>query len=454
MAQGMFLNQSEVGASLLRSTAIRQTLLLFAVFALFTSMAWLATYWMVVRDTNGLVESRLETLIDDAVSAIERGESLPSAGPSQYLALITPSKERQGRLPEDVSVADRASGLYQLETAVGSGQTDYVVLVKEAAGARLIAAENVERLEETTDIFLAGLQIALLTSLMATFVAGFLIARRNQNRLNRISSTLAKVSQGELDSRIQLSGPTDDLSLLADRIDETTSRLETTMTQMRVQTANIAHDLRTPLARLRALLENAYTTLAERQQPVASQTLSDALDQIDHIVGTFNALLRIASVESGEKRSSFVTVELSELIHTVTETFGPVIEDKGQTLQVLQDQPAKIVGDPDMIIQLLGNLLQNALRHGAPNQIITLRAEGTRLSVTDQGPGIPESDRVRVLQPLYQLDRQRQGEGYGLGLSLVTAISALHEAMLQLDDGPTGVGLTVTVVFPSNTQNY
>ena len=444
----MFSNQSDIAQPLLRSSAIRQALILFVVFAIITTVAWLGTYWFVIRDTNRLVEIRLERLIEDIAAANDKGAPLPEPGPGQHWAQWQPNGETQGALPADLSITGKNTGYYRLESSIDSSQTDYVVLIREAGGSKMVAAENVESLEEATDIFLAGLQIALFSSLMATFFAGLWIARRNQTRLDKISHALALVSKGQLDSRINLTGPEDDITLLAKRIDTTTTRLETTMTQMRVQTANIAHDLRTPLARLRALLEERHTALIEHKVPVREEVLGVALDQIDQIVSTFNALLRIAHIESGERKSSFVPIALNELLNNVKETFEPVIEDQGQTLTVKKIQPARIMGDPDMLIQLLGNLIQNALRHGSREQKICLVAEKSQISVTDQGPGIPFDERERVLLPLYQRENQRQGEGHGLGLALVNAICILHDAELSLTNRRDQTGLIATVQFP------
>ena len=125
-----------------------------------------------------------------------------------------------------------------------------------------------------------------------------------------------------------------------------------------------------------------------------------------------------------------------------------MIEDRGQTLQVALTDPVQISGDSGMIVQLVGNLIQNAMRYGADGQTISLSVHGARLSLTDQGPGVLIDQRENVLQPLYQLEQQRQGEGFGLGLSLVKAISDLHDAQLSLTDGADGVGLNVTIQFP------
>lgn len=431
----------------LRSSAMRQTLVLLLVFALITTVAWLGTYLMVIRDTNQLVQQRLDALVASAVNSLQHGNPLP-AQPGHFLAIEQAGVVISGQLPAEFSPTGKAPGYHHLESTTDLKRTDYVILIHNTDTHRIIVAENVEQLEEATDILLAGLQFSLVAALLAAFVAGVAIARRNQSRLSNISHVLTSVAHGNLHSRVKDTGSGDDLSLLAGHINDTIARLEATMAQMRVQTANIAHDLRTPLARFRAVLEERYLALTDHNEPVTADALTDALKQVDRIVDTFNALLRIARIESGDQKSSFIAVALDDLIDRVEDTFGPVIEDRGQRLNVIKHHPATITGDPDMIIQLLGNLIQNALRYGTPRQQITLSAEGTTLVVCDQGPGIPLAERERVLQPLYQQEQQRQGEGFGLGLSLVNAICQLHEAQLTLAPGPQNKGLQVAVNFP------
>ena len=140
---------------------------------------------------------------------------------------------------------------------------------------------------------------------------------------------------------------------------------------------------------------------------------------------------------------------MSLLVDDIVQAFGAVVEDAGHTLSVtVKDQPVKVKGDRQLLVQLLGNLMQNALQHGAMGQAIDLTVDGHEVTVTDQGPGIGPTEREKVLQPLYQGEQSRQGAGYGLGLSIVRAIADLHDADLRLEDGPEGKGLAVKLVFP------
>lgn len=418
--------------ALLSLSTVRQTLWLLSLFAVISACAWGGTYWLVKREMLGSVDARLASRMQAAETALEAGDGLPAAGPGETVGFA----RRPWR-----------DGFQTVDTRA-TQNLEFRFLVKTTAHGRIVLGENTERQEELRDILAGGMQVTLLGTLFATFLVGLWMARRGQRRMGTISAGLAQVAQGRLDTRIVLDGKRDDLSVLADRINTTTERLDQAMTQMRVQSSNIAHDLRTPLARLRAQLEASLMALTERGRPVEPEDIGRALEQIDHITGTFDALLRLARIESGAGRAAFASVDLGRLVEHVAETFGPVVEDTGQTLKLDIDGAAQIAGDHDLLVQLAANLLQNAMRYGPTGQTITMRAHGCGFSVTDQGPGIPPSERGQVLEPLFQSETTRQDAGFGLGLSIVRAISELHDAELSLSDGPDGRGLEVQVRFP------
>ena len=402
------------------------------VYSLISIFAWGGTYWLVQREMFRVVDVRLSERMDAATKALKLGLPLPPTGEGET-ATLTEDRSRSGFWTDPEQGAE----------------TRY--LQRVTPEGVILLGENTERQEELRDILAVGMQLSLLGCLMAAGVAAVLMARRAQKRLNSVTKGLAEIARGDLSRRIQIDGQ-DDLSLVAGRINATADRLERAMADMRVQSSNIAHDLRTPLARLRAEIETALISLVEEQRSVTEADLSEALTQIDRIAGTFEALLRLSQIESGMSRAGFVSVCLEELIDGVAETFGPVIEDEGQYLKLEISAPATIQGDKSLLIQLVANLIQNALRHGAAGQSITLRCHDGQLSVGDEGPGIPLDDRKRVLQPLFQRETARQSEGYGLGLSIVRAIVELHRAELTLADGDLGKGLTATVRFPDPTK--
>lgn len=428
----MFLSRF---SGLLQRSALRQTLALLALFLAITLAAWGGTYWLVQREMTQAVDARLSARMADALAALDMGAVLPPPGDGQSAAL----SPAEGADPD---------GFFNTEGPHKHGD-DYRFLSRLTPQGRVVLGENVERQEELRELLATGMQGTLAVTLLATLAAGLWMAQRGQRRLNVVNAGLAEVARGRLDTRITLEGPRDDLSRLAGRINATTARLDQAMTQMRVQSSNIAHDLRTPLARLRAQLERSLLALVEQDRPVRADDLGVALEQIDRITGTFDALLRLARIESGAGRAGFAPLDLGTLAEQLAETFGPVVEEAGQCLTLRCCDPARITGDADLLVQLGANLIQNALRYGPAGQEITLEVQGPRLVIRDQGPGIPLAEREAVLQPLYQSDTTRQEEGFGLGLALVRAIAELHAARLSLSDGAGGRGLTVTLEFPA-----
>ena len=401
-------------------------------YSLISVLAWGGTYWLVQREMFRVVDVRLADRMDAASKALERGLPLPPTGEGET-ATLTQDRSRLGFWTDPQQGAE--TRYMQRVTPEGT----------------ILLGENTERQEELRDILAVGMQLSLLGCLMAAGGAAVLMARRAQKRLNAVTKGLAEIARGDLSRRIQIDGQ-DDLSLVAGRINATTDRLERAIADMRVQSSNIAHDLRTPLARLRAEIETALIALVEEERSVTEADLSEALKQIDRITGTFEALLRLSQIENGMSRAGFVPVSLEKLVDNIAGTFGPVIEDAGQFLKVEMRAPATVHGDSSLLVQVLANLIQNALRYGPKGQIITLRCYDRQLSVCDEGPGIPVEDRARVLQPLYQMEAARQGEGYGMGLSIVRAIVDLHRTELTFADGDHGRGLTATVRFPKPTK--
>lgn len=413
---------------------MRQTALLLALFCAISLAGWGGTYWLVRSEMMRMVDNRLEMRMAEAAAAVAQGAPLPEPAIGQTASFVT---------------IDRPDGFSTRDLGRGGRETRF--LLRTVGGRQILLTEDIEAQEELRDILEAGVQLSFLATLVATLLAGAWMAQRGQRRLNTLSQGLARVANGKLDQPIELDG-NDDLALLAGRINLSSERLNAAMMQIRVQSSNIAHDLRTPLARLRAALETSLIEAEEKGQAISPDVLEEALDQIDRITGTFEALLRLSRIESGAGRAAFQRLDLAQIVEDVRNAFGPVVEDEGQALEIRVRDVEPIKGDRDMLVQLIANLIQNALRYGAPDQTIRLQLHGRRLVLSDEGPGIPFEDREKVLQPLYQGEATRQGAGFGLGLSLVRAICELHGAELVLSDGPNGKGLTVTVSFPSLTD--
>jgi signal transduction histidine kinase len=256
------------------------------------------------------------------------------------------------------------------------------------------------------------------------------------------------VAEGDLAARVNPLRDRDDLDALAMRVDDTTAQLDRLMRQTRDFSANIAHDLKTPLTRLRIRLETALT--AELETGESADQIGAALEQTETVIGIFDAFLRIAKLESGATKAEFVPLKLADLAAEVTAAYGPVIEDAGRIFSAEVDPQAQITGDRILLIQMLANMIENAMRHTPEGTSLRLVARDGVLGLADDGPGIPEDEHDKVLQPLYRLDKSRTGEGAGLGLALVRTIAELHGATVVLSPDPaTGRGLFIRAEFPT-----
>jgi len=439
----MFLSRAR---RLTQQSTVRLALGLILVFLMVTAVAGALTFFFVQQEVNRMADARLTAQADLIEAAIAQDGDLPDPAVGQQYLVITDNGEI-GSLPFETP--DRRDGAYFYDR---QGPEFRYLIRTLPSGERVVISENAERQDELLDTLLGGLFAALGGILVIGIIASLWFALRSQRRLDLISAGLGKVAQGDLNARITLPGRADDLSQLAGRINATTDRLSQSMEQMRVQSSNIAHDLRTPLARLRAGLETSLNDLALHEKPVAEDTLETALEQIDQLVATFNALLRLSRIESGAGKSAFKTVDLGDLAEHLSDTYRPVVDDCGQSLVLEITEPAQVLGDWDLLVQLLANLIQNALRYGEEGHVIKVQVHGHTVSLVDQGPGIPLDERENVLKPLYQMEKTRQNDGFGLGLSMVAATAKLHDATLSLSDGHDGRGLTVTIRFPKLTN--
>jgi signal transduction histidine kinase len=267
-------------------------------------------------------------------------------------------------------------------------------------------------------------------------------------KIETVSQASRDIVAGDLQRRVPVRDRGDEFDHLAVSLNAMLDRIQALMEGLRQVTTDIAHDLRTPLTRLRQRLE-----LAQRPG-VDSETLRAVLDasrhDIDSILEIFSALLRIAQIESGARKAAFTKVNVSDLLRTVIEVYRPALEEKGQQLQEAIDTVLTVRGDRELLMQLFANLFENAIRHSPAGAHVALvarsRPDMVEVSVADDGPGIPEALRSKVLQRFFRLETSRTTSGSGLGLSLAAAVATLHDAKLQLSDNGPGLRVTVSLL--------
>ena len=445
-------------ADLLRHTAFRLALGV-ALFILVTLVLASGIGYVVMRQhllarqddrVTEIFAALEQTSRDaDAQDLVEAVETRISASPD--FSTIYLLKETSGAvLAANVPDVWVRPGWSTVEAATFRIATDYPyrVFAGTMAGRTVVVGLTNADLDDLAEIMLAGFGWTALFALIAALGAGAVIATRVQARLAAAEATLHSVAKGDLAARLPVTGRGDDLDQISVAINAALTRLGGLVDAMRQVSTDIAHDLRTPLNRLRIHIETAAGNAA-LGQPVADD-LAAAIAESDTIGETFSALLRIAQIEAGARRERFSQVDLADIVEALAEVYADVAEDAGMTFGTRTRQPAIIDGDKELLTQMFANLIENAIRHCLAGTSIVCDVGGTAgkvvASISDTGPGIPPSARDLVLRRLYRLEKSRSTPGSGLGLSLVKAVADLHEATLTLSDAQPG--LRVCLSFP------
>jgi signal transduction histidine kinase len=268
-----------------------------------------------------------------------------------------------------------------------------------------------------------------------------------RKRLGRISATAQAIVAGDLSQRMPLSKRNDEFDRLAATLNAMLDRIAALMESLRQVSNDVAHDLRTPLSRLRTRLEIALSEIGDAQAPRCA--LQDALERTDELLALFSAILRISEVESQRLKESFERFDLSAEIEELCQSFAAPIEEGGRSLRWRVEPGLQLRGDCELIAQAVVNLLDNAQKHtpaGTRISVVLARSdERIRLEVADDGPGVPAAERTRITGRFVRLESARSTAGHGLGLNLVAAIALLHEAQLHFDDCRPGLIVVLTL---------
>ena len=315
-------------------------------------------------------------------------------------------------------------------------------------GYRLAVAAELADVHRVERALRNAFAITFVLTLALSAAGGFLTSRRFLAQVERLKATADSVGAGELSARIPLRGSGDEFDRLATVINRMLGRIETLVMDVKQVSSNIAHDLRTPLGRVRGRLES----LAARADDVDTRVELDAcIRQVDETLEAFSGLLRIAEIESGSRRAAFAPVALSEIAGHVIDAYEPAAEEGGRDLVGDLEPDVRVLGDRALLTQLMANLIANALQHTPAGTRVRVRvsasAAGPGLEVGDDGPGVPASERDKVFHPFFRSEHSANTFGTGLGLSLVAAIARLHEAVVTLHDNEPG--LRVRVSFPT-----
>ena len=424
-----------------------------AVFALLGYVYWATTNYVRSRcdrdisaDRALLVQAYRNAGRGELVALINQRIALQSFEPGIYL-LVDPSMARlAGTLTSWPGGLRGVQGWVDFTAPDAAGHTQLRATYETLPdGSHLLVGRSLDDLDPFVGIVKTALAGgATLTLVLAAFAA-VSITRRTVGRIEAINGTTRAIMHSGLGQRIPLRGTKDEWDQLAENLNAMLDRIEELMREIRHVSDNVAHDLRTPLTRLRGRLEKACH---DELDPERSRALvADTMRELDAVLGMFSSLLRIARIEALDPRGTLAVVDLERVAGEVAELFGAVAEERGGRVKFESRGTVLVNGDRDLLFDAISNLVDNAITHGGGDVQVTVHDtdEGPMMSVADRGPGIPFEERKDVLKRIYRLERSRSSQGNGLGLSLVAAVTQLHGARLELQDN--GPGLNIRLRF-------
>ena len=448
---------------LLRTTAFKLTLVYLGIFVLFA--ASLLAYFAL--NTRRLITDQITTTVDGEISGLS---NIYAQGGIRRLVLVVDARSRRP-----------ASSLYLVTTPTGEGlagnvgalepgaldhpgwlETSYrrleapegidhralVRVVQLPGGFHLLVGRDLEERERVLGIIANAGQWSLALVIVLGLLGGFFVSRRVLSRIDAMTGKAQTIMAGDLSGRLPVAGSGDELDRLALNVNAMLERIEALMRGLKEVSDNIAHDLKTPLTRLRNRCEQALRS--DSGDASYRAALESTIAESDELIRTFDALLMIARAESGHARDNMADFDASEIARDVGELYEPLADEKGIALKVDAPAAAPVRGNRELVSQALANLVDNAIKYagqngqanGVPAEIVVKAGnDGDRimLSVADRGPGIPDADRGRVVERFVRLEQSRSEPGSGLGLSLASAVARLHGGELKLEDNHPGL---------------
>jgi signal transduction histidine kinase len=457
---------------LFRATAFKLTLVIFGLSVVGSAVVLGVVAWQVIKlvdaETQQTIAEQAKGLAEqyDAGGVRRLGEVIEarSRQPGSSLYLLTnnagePLAGNVAQLPagvlDHVGVVDTP---YETVGESAPGRRALARIFALPGGFRLLVGRDLGDRARIGAVMVHAMAVSLVFFAALAALGALFVARRVLRRIDAMNSSARAIMAGDLSLRLPVSGSGDELDRLAAGLNDMLARIAELMTGLREVSDNIAHDLRTPLTRLR---NHAEAALRGADDPAAYRAaLERTIEESDGLIRVFNALLAIARAEAGADSAGIGAFDLGEAVESVAELYAPVAEENGAALKVESARGLMVVGNRELIGQAVANLIDNAVKHGAPEGETAAKTEiaifarrdgaSVAIEVADHGPGIPVDDRARALERFVRLEGARSRPGSGLGLSLVAAVMRMHGGALRLDDN--NPGLKVTATLPAATE--
>ena len=452
---------------LFRTTTFKLTLVYLTVFALFA--AFLLGYFAL--NTRRLITEQLTDTVNAEITGLSEQYRLGGIrrlvvvvdnrarrpGSSLYLVTTFNGQALAGNVTALApGILDNPGWTETVYHRIDEGETSehaaheaLVRVFQLPGGFRLLVGRDLDERERLYRIVLSAGRWSVAIVVVLGLLGGFLVTRRVLRRVDAMTETTRTIMTGDLSGRLPVAGTGDELDRLAGNLNAMLERIEALMHGLKEVSDNIAHDLKTPLTRLRNRSEEALRTAKSEAEYRAA--LESTIEESEGLIRTFNALLMIARAESGQARDGMSEFDASEIANDVGELYEPLAEEKGIALKVEAQTPTKVRGNRELVSQALANLVDNAIKYAQPAGTgangaipeIVVRAfnedDRIMLTVADSGPGIPAADRSRAIERFVRLEQSRCQPGSGLGLSLASAVARLHGGELSLQDNNPGL---------------
>jgi len=448
---------------LTRRTAFRIAVMFASLFIVTVAILFAVLYQLITTEIERRLKSHIIE-VRDTLIAVGRNEG--SVALTKMIADKGPPDEDN----EDIFLLTDASGAFLAGNVTGVERFDgwrdlpwsSLRFVGAAARSRattavrsvwtpfekgyLLVGDGNGDMEEARLLLIDGFEWGVLLTLAGSVIGSIWLGVGAQRRISRIEDTLNATAQGNLTARVPISSAHDDLDLVGERINAMLSHLQRAVDALKQVSSDIAHDLKTPIARIQQRVDIALA--AQPQSSENGAVLSSIRNDLSNVIETFEAILRIAQIEGGARKARFKDTNLGDVVARVVEAYEAVGEDTNHRISFERPQNSAALlvhGDQDLLTQLFANLIENGIRHTPPGSRIKLMVGRNGNAVTaivrDDGPGIPEVERENVFRRLYRLDKSRFTQGSGLGLSLVEAIATLHDARITLEDNNPGLAV-------------
>jgi signal transduction histidine kinase len=455
-------------AKTLTSSTFKQALIAIATFGVIAMAVFGYVYW----STSSYVRSRSDRAIlaeystlqgayqrsgrDGLIAVIEQRIADAGFADHAYLLVDRSLNPLGGNLkawPSTVAAANGWTEFRGSEPLPGAKNPPLVraMLATFASGDRLLVGKDISDIDSFTGRIETAVILSVALMFLIAAVASILVTRRTVGRIESINATSRAIMLSGLDKRIPLRGTHDEWDRVAENLNLMLERIETLMAEVKQVSDSVAHDLRTPLTRMRGRLEKAYHSprVGEDDQTLIGDTIAD----LDAVLRIFSSLIRIAQIETQARKGAFRTVNLVEVADEVVELYDAAAEQDGTRLTVIGDREVLVTGDRDLIFDAIANLVDNAIKHGRAGGRVVVSNERIHgqptISIADDGPGIPAEEHERVFKRFYRLEQNRYTPGNGLGLSLVAAVARLHGARIEMVSNSPGLKLRLCFLPPT-----